>query len=400
MVLAQYYNFVRFGHDGYRYIMETMQANARARRADRRDRRLPSSSADDDEQLPLVAFQLDGDHDYDEFDVASQLAAERGWMVPAYTLPPNADHVTIMRALVKQTLGQLARRRRSPTTSREACATLDREGRPARARSPARQDRHRLGRWRTGRRRPDAPAQPPAGSKPRVGARPARLILVAAVANLNLSVANVALPDIGKAFDSSQTTLDLIAVGYSLGLAASVLYLGALGDRYGRKLMLLLGVALSVPACLLAAFAPTDGVLIVARVLGGALGRHGLPDDARADHRAVVGAGPDQVDRAVVGDRRRDRRRSGRWSPGALLEHFWWGSVFLDHAAARRRRVPDGRACSCPAHVNETTEPVDNLGGVLSVVLVGGADPRINFAPVPEQGHAGAGARGDRASPR
>jgi hypothetical protein len=47
------------------------------------------------------------------------------------------------------------------------------------------------------------------------------LILVAAVANLNLAVANVALPDIGKAFDSSQTMLDLIAVGYSLGLAAS-----------------------------------------------------------------------------------------------------------------------------------------------------------------------------------
>src|SRR4051812_16211696 len=67
------------------------------------------------------------------------------------------------------------------------------------------------------------------------------LILVAAVANLNLAVANVALPDIGKHFDSSQTTLDLIAVGYSLGLACSVLWLGALGDRYGRKTMLLLG---------------------------------------------------------------------------------------------------------------------------------------------------------------
>ena len=64
------------------------------------------------------------------------------------------------------------------------------------------------------------------------------LIVVAGLANLNLSVANVALPDIGKHFDSSQTTLDLIAVGYSLGLACSVLWLGALGDRYGRKLML------------------------------------------------------------------------------------------------------------------------------------------------------------------
>ena len=85
----------------------------------------------------------------------------------------------------------------------------------------------------------------------------AALILVAAVANLNLAVANVALPDIGKAFDSSQTALDLIAVGYSLGLAASVLYLGALGDRYGRKLMLVLGTVLAVPASLLAAYAPT-----------------------------------------------------------------------------------------------------------------------------------------------
>src|SRR5438045_181634 len=89
------------------------------------------------------------------------------------------------------------------------------------------------------------------------------LIVVAGVANLNLSVANVALPDIGKHFDSSQTALDLIAVGYSLGLACSVLWLGALGDRYGRKMMLVLGTALAVPMSLLAAYAPSDTVLFV-----------------------------------------------------------------------------------------------------------------------------------------
>ena len=95
------------------------------------------------EQLPLVAFQLAEERNYDEFDIASQLAAERGWMVPAYTLPPNAEHVTIMRALVKLTLGHGAgdhARLRHRRGVRDARA----EGRPARARPPAGQDRHRL----------------------------------------------------------------------------------------------------------------------------------------------------------------------------------------------------------------------------------------------------------------
>jgi MFS family permease len=74
------------------------------------------------------------------------------------------------------------------------------------------------------------------------------LILAAIVANLNLSVANVALPDIGRALEAGQTEINLIAIGCTLGLAMSVLYLGALGDRYGRKLMLMLGMMLTLPA--------------------------------------------------------------------------------------------------------------------------------------------------------
>ena len=95
------------------------------------------------------------------------------------------------------------------------------------------------------------------------------LIAVAAVANLGLAVANVALPSIGKHFDASQTELNLVAVGYSLGLAASVLYFGAVGDRYGRKLLLILGMILTVPADCLAAWAPSIDVLFAARVIGG-----------------------------------------------------------------------------------------------------------------------------------
>ena len=106
MVLAQYYNLVRYGREGYTYIMEMMQTNARALAE-----QLDASGAfeligQDEERLPLVAFKLAEARDYDEFDIAWQLSAERGWMVPAYTLPPDAQHVKIMRALVKETLGR------------------------------------------------------------------------------------------------------------------------------------------------------------------------------------------------------------------------------------------------------------------------------------------------------
>jgi glutamate decarboxylase len=128
MVLAQYYNFVRFGHEGYRYIMETMKQNAvnlATKIADQGPFKLIGSP--DEEQLPLVAFQLGEEKNYDEFDIASQLAAERGWMVPAYTLPPNAQHVTIMRALVKLTLGQSLATALADDLA-QACATLDQKG--------------------------------------------------------------------------------------------------------------------------------------------------------------------------------------------------------------------------------------------------------------------------------
>jgi glutamate decarboxylase len=128
MVLAQYYNFVRFGRDGYRFIMETMQQNANLlaeQIVEIGAFRLIGEA--DEERLPLVAFQLAEQRSYDEFDIAAQLSAERGWMVPAYTLPPNADHVKIMRALVKLTLGH------SLVTTlgndiAQACATLDKKG--------------------------------------------------------------------------------------------------------------------------------------------------------------------------------------------------------------------------------------------------------------------------------
>jgi EmrB/QacA subfamily drug resistance transporter len=212
----------------------------------------------------------------------------------------------------------------------------------------------------------------------------AALIAVAAVANLNLAVANVALPDIGRAFDASQTALNLVAVGYSLGLAASVLYLGALGDRYGRKMMLLLGMALSIPACLLAAFAPSIEVLFLARLLGGLSAGMAFPTTLALI--TALWSGPGRT------------RSIALWSgiggaisalgpliSGALLEHFDWGSVFVITLPLAFVALTMAWRY-VPAHVNEATDPVDNLGGILSVLLVAALVLAINFAAVPDRG--------------
>jgi glutamate decarboxylase len=126
-VLAQYYNLIRFGREGYTYVMEMMQRNSRALAEHLTSIGGFELIGDDQEQLPLVAFKLAEDRGYDEFDIAWQLSAERGWMVPAYTLPPDAEHVKVMRALVKETLS----REMVDTLAgdiAQACSTLDEKG--------------------------------------------------------------------------------------------------------------------------------------------------------------------------------------------------------------------------------------------------------------------------------
>ncbi|MGH3795265.1 MAG: MFS transporter [Pseudonocardiaceae bacterium] len=210
------------------------------------------------------------------------------------------------------------------------------------------------------------------------------LILVAAVANLNLAVANVALPSIGRAFDSSQATLNLVAVGYSLGLAASVLYLGALGDRYGRKLMLILGMTLSVPACLLAAYAPSDGVLVLARLLGGLSAGMAFPTTLALITALWSGSARTKAI-ALWSGIGGAISALGPLLSGWVLLSFWWGSVFLITLPLVLVALPMA-VLLVPSHVNEATDPVDNLGGVLSVLLVGALVLAINFAPVPDEG--------------
>jgi MFS transporter, DHA2 family, multidrug resistance protein len=224
-------------------------------------------------------------------------------------------------------------------------------------------------------------AKPASTAPARAGLVLGSLILVAAVANLNLSVANVALPDIGKDFDASQTALDLIAVGYSLGLAASVLWFGALGDRHGRKLMIILGMVLSIPACLVAAWAPNSGVLFAARLIGGISAGMAYPTTLALITALWSGLSRTKAI-ALWSALGGGIAALGPLVSGFLLQHFWWGSVFLVTVPLAVLALVLAWLF-VPAHVNETSERVDNLGGFLSSLMIGSLVVGINFITVP-----------------
>jgi len=207
------------------------------------------------------------------------------------------------------------------------------------------------------------------------------LIMGAAVANLNLSVANVALPSIGLAFNASQVLINLVAVGYSLGLAASVLWFGAIGDHHGRKMMLLIGTFLAIPSSLLAGFAPSIEILIAARIFGGLAAGMAFPTTLAliaalwsGKHRTRSIALWSGVGAAVAA--------LGPMISGFLLLSREWSSVFMV-------TIPIAVVALImiykfiPSHINETSDPVDNLGGILSLLLLGSLVLAINLAPLP-----------------
>ncbi len=94
-------------------------------------------------------------------------------------------------------------------------------------------------------------------------------VLGSALAMLDGSVVNVALPHIGTDLHAPLNGLQWTVNGYLLPLAAFVLIGGALGDRFGRRKTFVLGVAIFTGASVLCGFAPNIGLLIGARVLQG-----------------------------------------------------------------------------------------------------------------------------------
>jgi glutamate decarboxylase len=103
MVLAQYYNLIRFGREGYVAVNRAMRAVA-DHLADAIDAMDAFHVVRGEPRLPLVPWTVDEGEPFTAHDVADRLARLRGWMVPAYSLPPDAEDVTLLRVVVKENL--------------------------------------------------------------------------------------------------------------------------------------------------------------------------------------------------------------------------------------------------------------------------------------------------------
>ena len=101
MVIAQYYNFLRLGREGYARIMNNCLKNAQFL-AGKLEVLGPFEMINRSQMLPIVAMKLKSSiKNYTVFDLSHKLR-ERGWVVSAYTLPPNAEHIAIMRVVVRE----------------------------------------------------------------------------------------------------------------------------------------------------------------------------------------------------------------------------------------------------------------------------------------------------------
>ena len=220
----------------------------------------------------------------------------------------------------------------------------------------------------------------------RLGTPSGRWVLLAAVlgsglASIDATVVNVALPAIGRDLDAAFADLQWTVTGYTLTLASLILLGGALGDRYGRRRVFVVGVVWFAVASLLCGLAPDVEVLIACRALQGVGGALLTPGSL-----AMISSSFPAVDRA---------RAIGAWSGlggvataagpfvgGYLVQVASWRWVFLINVplavwvvVLAQRHVPESRD-------PEASGRVDAAGAVLGAVGLAGVTYALIEAPV------------------
>jgi glutamate decarboxylase len=100
MMIAQYYNLLRLGKKGYRAVMKNSLKNARYLASKiKKVRNL--QLVNEDIQLPILAIQVKNRKQFNVFQLSDKLR-ERGWIVPAYSLPANAESVEVLRVVIRE----------------------------------------------------------------------------------------------------------------------------------------------------------------------------------------------------------------------------------------------------------------------------------------------------------
>ncbi|MBV9853493.1 MAG: MFS transporter [Streptosporangiaceae bacterium] len=148
------------------------------------------------------------------------------------------------------------------------------------------------------------------------------------VVGLDLTVLSLALPTISTSLHASTGDLQWISDAYSLVLAAGMLPAGMLGDRYGRKKVLLIALALFGVSSALCAYAATTGELIAARALLG-IGAAAIFPLSLSVIPVLFSNQERQRAIALMASATFISYPIGPIVGGYLLDHFWWGSVFL-----------------------------------------------------------------------
>ncbi len=194
------------------------------------------------------------------------------------------------------------------------------------------------------------------------------------------TIVNVALPTLVRKLGTSISDLQWVVDAYTLVFAGFLLTAGSLGDRFGRKGALSTGLVIFGTASAAAAFAGGVGPLIAARAVMGVGAALIMPatlsiltnvfTDAR-ERALAIGLWSGVVGIAVA---------LGPVTGGFLLDHFWWGSVFIVNVPIVIVALVAGRFL-VPTSRNPERPRIDVLGALLSIVGLGALVASIIEAP-------------------
>ena len=190
------------------------------------------------------------------------------------------------------------------------------------------------------------------------------VMVVMSVAGLN-----VALPSMQRDLGDSASALQWIVVSYALVFAALLLPAGALGDRFGRKLALLIGLVVFATGSLISGLGTATAQVIVGRVITGVGAAFVMP----ATLSLLTTIFPPEERRKAIAMWAGFAGAGGALGPivsGALLERYWWGSAVLVNVPIVAGVIAAVWYFSPTSRDPEVT-PLDPLGALLSLVGLG-----------------------------